>query len=877
MAPASGPVGTTVTITGTGFAATAAQNAVYFGGMRAAVLAASATQLRVTVPSGVATASSVTVINQTDGLQGVSTTDGAGPFRVTFAGGSLGLNTFRRTDVRVGATPNYMAATADFNQDGKLDVLGINNNLSLAYGDGTGSFGAPVALAAGFQPSRAVVADFTGDGLLDIVTVNTGSEDVSLLVGLGAAGFASAQTIYTNSNASQSLGSQVLAQDFDGDGRVDLKIDLSSPNTQQLILHNDGNNTFTSRPLAVGGAAWANSGADFNGDGRLDLLGFEVDGNTQDLSLVVWRRNGANTGYEAPETTPGGTLYNGFMHQVGDLNQDGRPDVVVLTSVSAQPAAAFRVSVWLRNAGNTGFGAPATYTVANAAPGNFAYNGPSGLELADADGDGALDIVVGAVSRISVLRNDGTGTAFAAAANYNSSNGVVHVVAGDFNGDGRTDFLSYNIYPFGTNDASVFLNTGSAGSGNNAPTLNTPADLTIDEDSGPYTVPLSGISNGGDAGQAVTITAVSSDPSILPNPAVSYTSPTSTGALRLQPAPNAFGTVTVTVTASDGQAQNGSLSRSFLVTINPVNDLPTLDPIPDVVVTQLGQGTTVQLSGIGAGAANENQTLTVTPAVTFASGSGPTPSFTLRYATPATTGRLDLIVHTQTPGLYSTNTVTVSDGQGGTVTRSFRVFYQQSGGAIAAPTLDPIADRVADRSLPTQPVVTLTGIDDGDPVQTLPLTVTAVSSDPTLVSVAAVGYNSPAATGTLHYSISPTLGGVATITVTVSNGQTQNGSITRSFQVTVPHPTAAATAAALPALRLYPNPSTNGRFTLETEAQAGPATVAVSDVLGREVYRQELKAMPARLAVQLPGAARGVYVVRLRSPRGTVSRRLVVE
>ena len=47
--PTSGPVGTGVTITGTGFSATASQNVVFFGATQAPVTAASATSLTVTL------------------------------------------------------------------------------------------------------------------------------------------------------------------------------------------------------------------------------------------------------------------------------------------------------------------------------------------------------------------------------------------------------------------------------------------------------------------------------------------------------------------------------------------------------------------------------------------------------------------------------------------------------------------------------------------------------------------------------------------------------------------------------------------------------------------------------------------------------------
>lgn len=55
FAPATGPVGTSVTISGTGFAAISAQNIVTFNGVAATVAAASATTLTAVVPTGATT------------------------------------------------------------------------------------------------------------------------------------------------------------------------------------------------------------------------------------------------------------------------------------------------------------------------------------------------------------------------------------------------------------------------------------------------------------------------------------------------------------------------------------------------------------------------------------------------------------------------------------------------------------------------------------------------------------------------------------------------------------------------------------------------------------------------------------------------------
>ena len=72
--------------------------------------------------------------------------------------------------------------------------------------------------------------------------------------------------------------------------------------------------------------------------------------------------------------------------------------------------------------------------------------------------------------------------------------------------------------------------------------------------------------------------------------AVSYTSPNATGSLTYTPAPNVFGTATITVTVTDngptGGANVNSFSQIFNVVVNPVNQPPTLNPIASVTVAE---------------------------------------------------------------------------------------------------------------------------------------------------------------------------------------------------------------------------------------------------------------------------------------------------
>jgi hypothetical protein len=112
--------------------------------------------------------------------------------------------------------------------------------------------------------------------------------------------------------------------------------------------------------------------------------------------------------------------------------------------------------------------------------------------------------------------------------------------------------------------ATSFLLTVTAV--NDPPTLSALPNLVIDENAGPQTVSLSGITSGaGNEAQTLTVSAVSSDPSVLPNPTVTYISPGSTGSLRIVPKEDAFGVSTVTVSVQDGVTTG---SQSFQVTVN---------------------------------------------------------------------------------------------------------------------------------------------------------------------------------------------------------------------------------------------------------------------------------------------------------------------
>ena len=225
---------------------------------------------------------------------------------------------------------------------------------------------------------------------------------------------------------------------------------------------------------------------------------------------------------------------------------------------------------------------------------------------------------------------------------------------------------------------------------NDPPTLNALGNVSINEDAGTQLIGLSGISSGAtNEIQTLTVTATSSDPSIIPNPTVTYSSPNNTGNLTYTPLFNAFGSVVMTVSVNDNGASNSLVTRTFTVTVNPVNDPPTLNPIPPLGINEDAGLQNISLTGITSGAPNENQLLAVTAST---SNPGLLQNLAISYTSPATSGNLSFGTVTNASG---TALVTVQVNDGGSsnniVSQTFTVTVNP---VNDAPTLDPIADRI---------------------------------------------------------------------------------------------------------------------------------------------------------------------------------------
>ncbi len=214
------------------------------------------------------------------------------------------------------------------------------------------------------------------------------------------------------------------------------------------------------------------------------------------------------------------------------------------------------------------FTTPNTVPVATAGTGSALEDSGSGVQVraSDADRDELTYTVVTPPAHGTLVSQDSPPGyywdahtwAYTPAANYHGSDSFTYRVSDGFGGVSNTATVNITVLPE-----------------NDPPTIGAIANpAAINEDAGQQTVNLTGIGSGApNETQTLTVTATSSNPALIPNPTVTYTSASSLGSLKYTPVANANGTAVITVTVQDSGGSEAS--NSFLVTVNAVNDAPS--------------------------------------------------------------------------------------------------------------------------------------------------------------------------------------------------------------------------------------------------------------------------------------------------------------
>ena len=284
------------------------------------------------------------------------------------------------------------------------------------------------------------VGDFNRDGIPDLAVTSCrcGGQEPGLiayiivLLGNGDGTFRTSAQIFLD-------GLDDFAPaiaDFNGDGIPDIA-------TASGIFLGNGDGTFQSGlPFPVknlDGGFVSVIAADFNGDGRADIAWSGLLSGTLGGIAGVALGNGDGTFQPSLNVN----LPTGGVLALGDFNGDGLADLAMLSQAAVPPGP---VTILLGNGDGT-FQTPALYT--NSAAGSIA--------VADFNGDGRDDLALASGTLVSILLSNPDGT-FPAPQYFSIPQSVLEIVTGDFNGDGRTDLAAeYGTSP----SANVLLMYGN--------------------------------------------------------------------------------------------------------------------------------------------------------------------------------------------------------------------------------------------------------------------------------------------------------------------------------------------------------------------------------------------------------------------------------
>jgi hypothetical protein len=344
---------------------------------------------------------------------------------------------------------------------------------------------------------------------------------------------------------------------------------------------------------------------------------------------------------------------------------------------------------------------------------------------------------------------------------------------------------------------------------NDKPTINAIENLDLLENATQQVVQLAGISAGGGETQELIITATSSNPALMDNPVVNYTSDNPTGSITFQPIPNMGGQTTITVTITDAgldddittDGDNDVTSTSFVVTTNNTNSPPTINVVPDLALLEDAVMQVVDLTGITAGpsetqplavtATSNNPSLIADPLVTYDSAND---NGSLSFSPLADQFGTATITVTVTDAGFDKLLTTTEDNASFTTT--FDV-------VVSAVNDNPTINTIENLELvvnATQQIVQLAGISAGVG-ETQDLFITATSSNSALIDNPVVNYSSDNPTGSISFQPTINIAGQTTITVSITDAGldgdiatvTDNGVTSTSFVVTINDTNAAPT------------------------------------------------------------------------------------
>ncbi|URZ08029.1 NlpC/P60 family protein [Clostridium felsineum] len=328
--------------------------------------------------------------------------------------------------------------------------------------------------------SRMVSGDFNGDGKTDVATFydyGNGASRIHVFTSNGSSfDYASAYGWWKTDNGyDTSRIADVVAGDFNGDGKDDIAViyNYGGGATRIHVFISTGNsfsytdcNGWWSTPSGYdAGRITAAVAGDFNGDGKADIATFYDYGNSE-TRIHVFTSTGSSFSYTDCNGWWNSTGYdsNRIKGRVvaGDFNGDGKTDIAAMYDYGNSES---RIHVF------TSTGSSFTYA------GGYGWWNSTGydanrvtgkLVAGDFDGDGKSDIAAmydygNSETRIHVFKSTGDSFTYTGAngwwntTGYDANKVTGRVVAGDFNGDKKADIAAFYDYGNSASRIHVFL------------------------------------------------------------------------------------------------------------------------------------------------------------------------------------------------------------------------------------------------------------------------------------------------------------------------------------------------------------------------------------------------------------------------------------
>ncbi len=219
-------------------------------------------------------------------------------------------------------------AIGDLNGDGRNDIVVGNTGdaIGVFYQNPSGTLD-PVSLHPTIDSGKVRIADLNHDGRLDIVGAGWGTDTVTVLL-QQADGTLATPVVYSAPHAGWD---DLEVGDLNGDGWADVAVtsDQGMATVSISVLYQQADGTLGGLVnRSVGGGEWPSGVAvgDVSGDGRKDLVA-SFGGNQPSSGLAVFAQDGSGVLAASPTTYASYDIPEPV--EVADVNGDGKPDVLV--------------------------------------------------------------------------------------------------------------------------------------------------------------------------------------------------------------------------------------------------------------------------------------------------------------------------------------------------------------------------------------------------------------------------------------------------------------------------------------------------------------------------------------------------------------------